>query len=101
MASLDASNIDKPVEKIHPDNLPQAGRDDVALGLTKVVEHSADNHNVKHSLHAPMQSVLKLSWVHSLVPGIEKLAVDYHVGNYVMIRGEKVPFFESMPLYAR
>ena len=34
------------------------------------------------------------------VPGLEKLASDYHVGNFVSMRtGER--FFESMPIYPR
>ncbi|KAF8967644.1 phosphatidylserine decarboxylase-domain-containing protein [Flammula alnicola] len=48
-----------------------------------------------------MYTVSKLSWVHSLIPGLEKLAVEYHCGNYVVKRGSTEPFFESMPLFAR
>ena len=41
-----------------------------------------------------------------LVPGIEKLAVKMHAGNFVAIRNRSKPpgsdkIFESMPIYAR
>ncbi|KAF8159630.1 phosphatidylserine decarboxylase-domain-containing protein [Crassisporium funariophilum] len=101
MTSLNKVNVDKPIEKIHPGNLPGAGRDDIANALKTLVDHSSTNSNVHHLIHAPMQTIEKLPWVHSLIPGIEKLAVEYHTGNFVAMRGESEPFFESMPLYAR
>ena len=46
------------------------------------------------------------AWLESLVPGIEKLTVTFHAGNYVAIRDSNKPpgtvkVFESMPIYAR
>jgi len=86
---------------MNADSLQGANHNDVANGLSSIVAHSADNPNVAHHILAPMHSLTKLSWVHSLIPGIEKLAVEYHCGNYVVVRGTNEPFFETMPLYAR
>ena len=36
-----------------------------------------------------------------LIPGIEQLASQYHVGNFVEMRGTGEKFFESMPIYPR
>jgi len=46
------------------------------------------------------------AWLEKLVPGIEKLTVHYHGGNFVAIRDPSKPpgsvkIFESMPIYAR
>ena len=46
------------------------------------------------------------AWLESLVPGIEKLTVHFHAGNYVAVRDRSKPpgsvkVFESMPVYAR
>jgi phosphatidylserine decarboxylase len=103
MSSLHPNNIDKPVETINPKDLPNANHEDLANALTALVDHSAWNPNLKAHLHAPMHTILHdhFAWLHKLVPGIEKLAVEYHVGNYVVMRGGGEPFFESMPLYAR
>jgi len=101
MTSIDISNVDKPIEVIHPDNLPQATHDDVAKALVALVERSAKHPDVTEHIHAPMHKVKEMSWLHLLIPGIEKLAVKYHVGNYVAVRGSNESFFESMPLYAR
>lgn len=101
MTSLHPTNVDKPVEVIHPDNLPDAGEDHMASALTALVDHSARHTDVSQGIHAPMRSVMKIPWIHSLIPGIEKLAVAYHIGNFVVVRGTNEPFFESMPLYAR
>jgi phosphatidylserine decarboxylase len=99
--SLHASNITKPIDPIHKDSLPDATHDDVANGLSGIVAHSADMPNVTHHIHAPIHTLVKSHWVQKLVPGIEKLAVEYHCGNYVVVRGSNEPFFETMPLYAR
>lgn len=42
-----------------------------------------------------------LPWLHKLIPGLEKLAAKYNMGNYVKMRGSDEKFFEPMPLYAR
>jgi len=101
MTSLDSSTITKPIETVHPDNLPGANHDHVAKAFDTLVERSAKYPNVTEHVHAPMQIVKDLSWIHSLIPGIEKLAAKYHVGNYVALRGSNETFFETMPLYAR
>ncbi|KAF4611209.1 hypothetical protein D9613_006883 [Agrocybe pediades] len=101
MASLDEKNVNKPIDPVRPESLPDASHEDVAKGLTAIVDHSADNANVTHHIHAPIHTLLSSHWVQSLVPGIERLAVDYHCGNYVVMRGSDKPFFETMPLYAR
>jgi len=100
MTSIDISNIDKPIEVIHPDSLPQATHDHVAKALITLVERSAKYPDVTEH-HVPMHMIKHMSWLHSLVPGIEKLAAKYHIGNYVAVRGSDETFFESMPLYAR
>jgi phosphatidylserine decarboxylase len=101
MTSLNPVNIDKPVENIHPDNLPDAQQDHMASALTALVDHSARHTDVSQGIHAPMKSIMKIPWIHSLIPGIEKLAAAYHIGNFVAVRGTDETFFESMPLYAR
>src|SRR5258708_2419478 len=99
--SLDSSDISKPIESIHPDNLPRAECDHVVKAFEKLIERSDKHSNVTEHLHASMETVKDLSWLHSLIPGIEKLAAKYHVGNFVAIRGTDEKFFETMPLYAR
>jgi phosphatidylserine decarboxylase len=101
MVSLHPKDVDKPAEKMNIDSFPDASHDDVAKGLSSAVAQSAESPEVGHHIHAPMHSLAKLPWVHHLIPGIEKLAVEYHCGNYVVVRGTNEPFFETMPLYAR
>jgi phosphatidylserine decarboxylase len=101
MTSVHPSTIIKPIEAIHPDNLPSAKHDHIAKAFSALVERSANSPNVAEHIHAPMHIVQDLPWVHSLIPGIEKLAAKYHVGNYVAVRGKNETFFESMPLYVR
>lgn len=92
---------DKPIEIIHSDSLPDADLEQVAKALTKLVERSAKNDNVQEHIYASEYTVEELSWIHHLIPGLEKLAAKYHFGNYVVVRGTNEPFFESMPLYTR
>lgn len=99
--SIHSSNVNKPVDPIKPESLPDASHEDVAKGLSTIVARSADVSNVMSHIHAPMHTLAQAHWIHSLVPGIEKLAVEYHCGNYVVVRGSSEPFFETMPLYAR
>lgn len=93
--------LDKPVENIHPDNLPDATKEDFANALVHVVEQSDTNDDVSHHLHSPFRDVVKMRWITKLIPGIEKLAAEYHIGNFVALRGKNEDFFESMPLYTR
>ncbi|KAF9475217.1 hypothetical protein BDN70DRAFT_908230 [Pholiota conissans] len=67
----------------------------------EVEKRTTENPNVANHIFAPINALLNLTWVQILIPGIERLAVEYHVGNYVVMRGSNEPFFESMPLYAR
>lgn len=99
--SATSANVDKPIEIIHPDNLPHANEEHLSNTLTALVDHSAEHHDVSKGIHLSMHSLPHVPWIHELIPGIEKLAVDYHVGNYVLPRGSDKPFFESMPIYAR
>ncbi|KAF8892037.1 phosphatidylserine decarboxylase-domain-containing protein [Infundibulicybe gibba] len=95
------SGGDKPLENIHPDNLPDAQVDHLARALQALVDHSARHTDVSQNIHAPMHALFKIPWIHDLIPGIEKLAAAYHMGNFFLVRGTQEPVFESMPLYAR
>ncbi|KAJ3745744.1 phosphatidylserine decarboxylase-domain-containing protein [Lentinula detonsa] len=94
---------DKPVEKIQPqtNNLSEAQDEHIAKGLESMVAQSETNHDVSHGIHMHGKNVLEVPWIHKMIPGIEKLAANYHIGNFVVVResGEKI--FESMPIYAR
>ncbi|KAI0712799.1 phosphatidylserine decarboxylase-domain-containing protein [Cerioporus squamosus] len=92
----------KPIENIHPDNLP-AGKDpdNVALALEALLKQSQEQDDVKNSMHAPMHQLYSLPLVHKLLPGLEDLATRYHVGNYVIVRATGERIFESMPIYPR
>lgn len=100
--STGASEAYKPIEKTpDPSNIPELSADDAAKALTAIIDHSATEVDVAGSLDMHAQHLLDFSWVHRLIPGLEKLAAEYHLGNYFVIRetGERV--FESMPIYAR
>jgi len=102
MSSLNSINVDKPVEVIHPDNLPDANHDDLANGLVAIVDQSSKDKDVTKHIHSSLRSLASGShWIQSVIPGIEKLAAEYHVGNFAVVRGVSEPFFEQMPLYAR
>ncbi|KAI0915368.1 hypothetical protein AcV5_003859 [Taiwanofungus camphoratus] len=104
MTSLDPTTVSaRPVQTITSSNLPAHSQDPgvAAAALEKLVDHSASHHDVRHSIHAPMHKIASIPLVHHLIPGIEKLAAEYHVGNYVIVRGTGQRFFESMPIYPR
>lgn len=104
MSSLDETHVSqKPIETIHPNNLPEASRHpEVAAGaLQSLVEHSIKHDDVQHNIHAPMHRLSQIPLISKLVPGIEDIATQYHVGNYVVMRGTGEKFFESMPIYPR
>ncbi|KAF7798967.1 hypothetical protein EIP86_010196 [Pleurotus ostreatoroseus] len=103
MSSLDPTSISKPVETIHPDNFPEEAKhpEVAASALKTLVEHSATHPDVTATIHAPMHRLLSSPYVTKLIPGIEQLASQYHVGNFVAIRGTGDQFFESMPIYPR
>jgi len=98
---MTSSLPEKPVEIIHADSLPDADLEQVAKALTKLVERSAKNDNVQEHIHASEYTLKELSWIHHLIPDLEKLAAKYHFGNYVVVRETNEPFFEFMPLYTR
>lgn len=92
----------KPVETIHPDNLPAAkDPEHVAVALEALVKHSEEHDDVKNTVHAPMHQLADLPLVHKLLPGIQDIANRYHVGNYVIVRETGERIFESMPIYPR
>jgi hypothetical protein len=94
-------NPDRPIEVIHPDNLPDTNPDEASKALETLIEYSASQSDVAQSIHARMHLIPSIPLLHHLIKGIEKIAARYHIGNYVVVRdtGEKI--FESMPLYAR
>ncbi|KAG6332662.1 hypothetical protein ID866_6430, partial [Astraeus odoratus] len=102
MASLPESEVTKPVEKIHPNNLHGTHKDVIAHALQRLVEHthpSTGHTDVTQGIHGPAHS--EPSWLYKFVPELETLANKYHIGNFVAIRGTNQQFFESMPIYAR
>lgn len=104
MTSLHHSNVqDKPIEVIHPSNLPPDAQDPhlTAKALNALVDNSTKHDDVQKTIHTPMYRLVHNKYVQSFIPGIEKFANQYHVGNYVMTRGTGEKFFESMPLYPR
>ncbi|KAJ7623253.1 phosphatidylserine decarboxylase-domain-containing protein [Roridomyces roridus] len=72
-----------------------------AGGLKALVHHSGEHADVSQSIHASSHTIHGAPWLHNLLPGIEKFASQYHVGNFVVVRGSKEQIFEAMPIYAR
>jgi len=101
MTSLHPTNVDKPVENIHPDNLPQSSKTKLAQALSVLVDHSSKHTDVTQNIHGPMHLIPSIPFLHKLVPELEELATKYHIGNFVVIRGTSERIFESMPIYAR
>jgi hypothetical protein len=104
MSSLHETNASqKPIDSMHPDNLPEDSKHpEVAAGaLEALVEQSTKHDDVKHTIHAPMHLLAENHFVRKLIPGLQNIASEYHVGNYVQMRGSSEKFFESMPLYPR
>jgi len=99
--SLHPVNVDKPIEVIHPDNLPDTNQDEVSKALETLVNYSASHSDVTQGIHARMHLIPSIPSLHPLIKGIEKVAAKYHIGNYVVLRGTKDKIFESMPIYAR
>lgn len=104
MASFHESHVsEKPIETIHPDHLPDEDKhpEVAAAALQNLVEQSEKHADVRNSIHAPIHRISDYPLVKKLIPGIQKVANEYHVGNYVQMRGSKERFFESMPIYPR
>ncbi|KAJ7760510.1 phosphatidylserine decarboxylase-domain-containing protein [Mycena metata] len=97
------ATTDKPLEHLHSqsNNLPGLSNEAAAQGLAALVDHSAGHTDVSQGIHASSHTIFNIPWIHHLIPGIEKLASSYHIGNFVAIRGSKEMQFESMPIYAR
>jgi phosphatidylserine decarboxylase len=45
-----------------------------------------------------MHTVPSHPWLGKYIPGLETLAAEYHVGNFVVIRETGEQIFESMPI---
>ncbi|KAG5647920.1 hypothetical protein DXG03_007844 [Asterophora parasitica] len=100
-ASLPKSEPTPTVEKIHPDNLPDADEGHLSSALTALVDRSATHPDVSQNIHTPMHCIPRIEWIHSLVPGLEELSATYHIGNFVLVRETEEMQFEHMPIYAR
>ncbi|KAF8875750.1 phosphatidylserine decarboxylase-domain-containing protein [Mucidula mucida] len=80
---------DRPLELgLAQESLKDTDQDHLALALETLIDNSATSNE-----DAP--------WMHKLIPELEKLAAQYHLGNYVLIRATGKKIFESMPIYAR
>ena len=120
MNSMHPDNVTKPIETIHPDNLPDASRKHAEDALEQLVDQSSSHNDLSHSIHANAhgesesalqmfsklhnqipQGIGHIPFLKKLIPGLEDLASKFHIGNYVMMRGTNEKFFESMPIYAR
>ncbi|KAF8512042.1 phosphatidylserine decarboxylase-domain-containing protein [Gautieria morchelliformis] len=102
MSSLPASNK---VEVVHLDNLPNASHDHLLGALHKLVGETnvvdGGTHDISKTIHTPIHTVPSHPWLGKFIPGLENLAAEYHVGNFVVIRATGEQIFESMPIYAR
>lgn len=82
---------------------------EAALGMSAletVVKSSATHSEVSQSIHSHGNHEKRHEWLERLIPGIEKITVKFHAGNFVAIRDRSQPpgsrkIFESMPIYAR
>ena len=70
------STDDRTVLTIHPDNLPDANKDDMANSLASIVEHSSATHDLTQGIHAHSFHIIGGHWIHSLIPGLQKLYVQ-------------------------
>ncbi|KAJ7252755.1 phosphatidylserine decarboxylase-domain-containing protein [Mycena haematopus] len=91
----------KSIEDTSHNNLPGLTNEQAAQGLVALVDHSHQHADVGQGIHASSHTIFGIPWIHKLIPGIEKLASEYHIGNFVAIRGSKEQIFEAMPIYAR
>jgi phosphatidylserine decarboxylase len=92
---------DKPLENLNAqsNNLPGLTNEQAAQGLVALVDHSQAHTDVSQGIHASSHTIFSIPWIHRLIPGIEKLATAYHIGNFVAIRGSKEQIFEATALY--
>jgi hypothetical protein len=75
MPPSDPGSVDKPVESIHPDNLPEVNQESISRGLAALVDQSSKHDDSSQSIHAHMAGLGDLKWIHKIIPGIEKLWV--------------------------
>lgn len=70
-------------------------------GLHSLVTHSFHEHDVSNGLHSTVHMLSDKVGLKRAVPSLERLTVDHHAGNFVVVRenGEKI--FEAMPMYVR
>ncbi|CCM06055.1 uncharacterized protein FIBRA_08302 [Fibroporia radiculosa] len=104
MTSLpESATNQRPVQTIDATNFPAHSQDPgaAAESLNSLVSHSAQHHDVRHGIHAPLHRIAEIPLVHRMIPGLEKLASEYHFGNFVVDRATGQRFFESMPIYTR
>ena len=77
-----------------------------ADALVTVVQKSEEHEEVTKSIHSHGDHNKRHEWLERLIPGLEKITVKFHAGNFVAYRDRSQPpgsnkFFESMPIYAR
>ncbi|KAK7466343.1 hypothetical protein VKT23_005069 [Stygiomarasmius scandens] len=93
-------SLDKPVDTSSA--IPDASPDALLKALDHLVTHSTSSPDISHSTDAYALNLVELpSSFKSLLPGLQRLAAKYHIGNYVIVRSTDEVIFESMPLYAR
>ena len=97
----------------HEISYTKAISQDANLGAQALVAAVQNTENVKHdvgkAIHAhddDSEVPRRHKWLERLIPGVEKLTVKYHGGNFVALREPSKPpgsakIFESMPIYAR
>ncbi|EEB92575.1 hypothetical protein MPER_08893, partial [Moniliophthora perniciosa FA553] len=101
VTALSAEDVsDKPMERIEPGNLPDVEPSQLAQALEELVERSASDWDVSHTTHSHPSTLFMIPWLDKLIPGLEKLAAEYHIGNFVVVRDTEKLMFKSMPLYA-
>jgi len=101
MASLDARNVDKPVEHIHSGKILGASIADIERTLEAIVESTSKEDGSEEFIYGPINKTAAIPLVKESLPGVENLVEEYACGTFVLMRGETTPFFEPMPLFAR
>ncbi|BGP27390.1 hypothetical protein JCM10295v2_006358 [Rhodotorula toruloides] len=72
------------------------------IGALDSLTHGPDEEPKELDIHTPAEHGVKHKWLQHFIPGIEKMASEYHVGNFVLTRGDSpVKIWESMPIYVR
>jgi hypothetical protein len=117
-ANESVSNIGAPAPGEEIPRAPEEGKHTKAAFHLRRLLHKAFKKDEKEAVDAggeegasreaidTVKASKRHAWLESLVPGIEKIAVHFHAGNYVAIRDASKPpgtvkVFESMPVYAR